>query len=152
MPKWCSTDAVASHLKGIQGANYDTNDIGDKIEEARSSLIAQFAGKFSTDTLDAWDLAELAPPEIAAICAKMAAALILESFGDGQFTAVRETKAGSWYADCQSRIKGILANKSYLATASDDNTAVSRTDALLVSSKTSDDRVFTDDTLENFSA
>lgn len=150
MPLWCSTDSVIANLKGIQGANFDPSDIEVKIEEARATLIAQFSGKFATTLLNEWDAAGQAPPEIAAICSKMAAALILEAFGDGQSTADTSTKAGGWYANCQLRIKGIVGNKAYVATSSSDNTAVTRTDALITTNKTASDIVFNDTDMEHF--
>ena len=65
MPLWCDPSDVQALFAGIQGSNFDASEFQPKIEDARDTMITEFAGKYSKDTLDLWD-ADIAnvPPTI----------------------------------------------------------------------------------------
>lgn len=150
MPGWCEVDDVEKHLKGVQGRNFNADDVSEKIVEARDVIITRLAEKFPQERYDAWD-ADLSavPPMIKQVNAKLAAALTLEAFAENNSIADSSSKAGGFYRFCMDQIKAIKAGTLSIPAGVDDNTPVVPSSGSVASSKTAADRIFTRDTMEN---
>ncbi len=147
---WCESADVDALLAGLSGNNFDASHFDAAIVQSRDVIITEMAGKFPTTTYDAWD-ADLAavPPTIKMVCAKIAAALILEVWVEGNSIGDTQSKAGGYYKFAMDRIKSIKADNSTVATGVSDNTPVATASSAVATNKATTDRVFTKTTMEN---
>lgn len=151
MIAWCEAADVELYLGSVTGRNFDESHIETNIGSARDRIIERLAGKFPTETLDAWDAAlDAVPPSIRRITAKLAAAYLLEGFADGQSTADVTSCAGGYYRDCTQSLDDIKRNSASVVTSQADSAPVSKASALIYSTTETADKTFTRDSLENF--
>lgn len=150
MPQWCESSDVELLLSGVSGANFDASVYPQAIEDARDTMITKFAGKYSTSTYDLWD-ADIAdvPNTIGKICAKLAAASILEIYTEGNSIGDTTSKAGSFYKWSMDRINELKSDTSTLATGESDNTPVATANGVITTNKVATDRVFTKTSMGN---
>lgn len=150
MPLWCEAADLQKLLAGIQGTNFDASHYDQAITDARDVIITELAGKFPKATYDDWDVdVSAVPPTIKMVCAKIAAALILEVWVEGNSVGDSLSKAGGFYKFAMDRIKSIKADTSTVATGADDNTSVASASGIVASTKTASDRIFTKTSMEN---
>ena len=147
---WCEPTDVQALLAGLSGNNFDASHYEPAITQARDSIITELAGKFGKSTYDAWDAdINAVPPTIKMICARFAAASILEIWVEGNSVGDSQSKAGGYYKYAMDRIKSIKADTSMVATGVDDNTPVTPASGVIATNKTTTDRVFTKTSMEN---
>lgn len=150
MPNWCEASDVQALLAGLAGNNFDASNYDAAIVQSRDVIITELAGKFPKATYDDWDVdVSAVPPTIKMVCAKIAAALILEVWVEGNSVGDSLSKAGGFYKFAMDRIKSIKADTSTVATGADDNTSVASASGIVASTKTATDRVFTKTSMEN---
>lgn len=150
MAQWCDPTDVQALLAGLAGNNFDASHYDAAIVQSRDVIITELAGKFSEATYDAWDAdLDAVPPTIKMVCAKIAAALILEVWVEGNSIGDSQSKAGGFYKFAMDRIRSIKADTSMVATGASDNAPVATANSVIATNKATTDRVFTKTTMEN---
>lgn len=119
---FCDIADVEKQLGRPAGSAWSSDDISQSIEDATIDIKTKLVGgAVDQDTLDDWDSGD-APNEIRLICARLAAADVLEKKSN-QSTSDRTTKAAGLQRKAENALNDILNKKTALFDS--DNAKVS---------------------------
>lgn len=131
MAQWCSADEVQAYLAGLKGGNFTPANVQDWILKARDQILSDLGGKFSATVIDGWDTYgdaeswQSIPPQIRDLSARYAAAMVVQTYVDGESTGDSRSLAGGLYRQYKDLRDAIAKDTSIVATSDTDNTIVS---------------------------